>query len=200
MLNRFSYIFLLALFTLCAFLYINYSRQQELPPARFTGTDRCAVCHGTARIGAQTQRWQQSAHAAAYTRLSSDTARAYLAAHGLSTDGCLSCHSTLGRAAGNDAEKKVLAEGVGCERCHGPGSNYSEYNIMLDRAAFTSRGGVVGSKSDCAQCHAANPATDSPHCPFQTKPFNPDSAWKIIGHALAGDSARVDSATRITFH
>lgn len=178
MLNRISYILLLGLLTLCAFLYINFA-QTEMPPARSVGTERCRTCHEAASFGDQFAIWQQSAHSRAYTLLSTDSAKKILAT-GRTIESCLGCHSTLGRPAANPAEAPLLEEGVGCERCHGPGSNYSDFNTMIDRERFTSRGGVTGSLEDCHQCHSRQSGGDA--CPFERTSFNADSAWKRIAH------------------
>lgn len=187
MLNRFTYIFLLGLLAMLAFLYIHYSRMSTEGPQQFTSVERCRVCHEAASAGAQFKIWQRSPHAAAYTILESDSARAYLSRTKLSVDSCLACHTTLGRPAANDLEMRLVAEGVGCERCHGPGSNYSYYNTMREPATFKGHGGVAGSLDDCYQCHAASVGPDTRHCPFQTTAFNADTAWKQIAHPVKND-------------
>lgn len=182
MLNRISYILLLGLLTISAFLYITFSRKQDLPPSRLTGVERCADCHAATRFGDQYGIWRESAHARAYSTLWSDTARSYIAAHRLSIDSCLSCHTTLGRRTAFAGDSLLLTEGVGCERCHGPGSNYADFNTMSNRSTFISRGGIRGTLRDCSQCHS--PQADHGHapCPFERAPFNADSAWNRIAH------------------
>ncbi|HVZ39637.1 MAG TPA: multiheme c-type cytochrome [Candidatus Kapabacteria bacterium] len=199
MLNRVSYILLLGLLTLCAFLYINYSRQVDQPEATFVGVDRCRVCHESARFGGQFGIWANSAHAHAAQALAGDSARAYLAAGKGNPAACLSCHTTLGRAAQNEKEKRMLAEGVGCERCHGAGSTYADFHTMVNRSRFTSSGGVVGSLQDCYQCHARQPHQgDASVCPFQRTPFNADSAWKSIRHPIVAGARTFDTVFKTT--
>ncbi|MEO5931171.1 MAG: multiheme c-type cytochrome [Candidatus Kapaibacterium sp.] len=193
MLNRFSYIFLLGALALAAFLYVHYVSDRDQQPARFTGVERCRVCHEAASAGAQFVTWRNGPHARAFTSLGSDSAKAYLTAHGIGTAGCISCHTTLGRAAENHAEEIVNAQGIGCERCHGPGSNYAYFNIMKLRDDFTAHSGVVGSLKDCYECHAASLQKDSLHCPFQRRDFIADSAWPIIRHPLPSHTTRPDT-------
>ncbi len=189
MLNRFSYVFLLALMAIVAFLFVYFSGTQAAEP-RYVGVERCRVCHEPASIGAQSKIWAAGPHASAYTVLESDSARAWLARHSSTVESCMGCHTTLGRMAQNEPERLLNAEGIGCERCHGPGSNYSDFNTMLDRKAFTDHGGVVGSLKDCYQCHVADPATVEIHCPFQHRPFNADSAWQVIRHQVPQATTR----------
>ena len=197
MLNRFSYIFLLGVLALAAFIYINYSRESDDGPPQFTGVDRCRVCHEAASSGAQFRLWEKSPHATARNVLESDSARRYIREHKLTVDSCLSCHTTLGRPAANETEKGLLTEGVGCERCHGAGSDYAFYNVMRDRSAFTSRGGNVGSLKDCNQCHATDPAKTEHHCPFQYDTFNADSAWPRIRHPLFKNNTASDTVINL---
>lgn len=199
MLNRFSYVFLLALIAIVAFLFVYFTGDNS-DEARYVGVERCRVCHEAASLGAQFKIWASGPHATAYSVLESDSAKAYLASHNVTTASCIGCHSTLGRPAENEPEQLLNAEGVGCERCHGPGSMYSDYNTMLDREAFTAHAGVVGSLQDCSQCHAANPATAEIHCPFQHEPFNADSAWQKIRHQVpqaADRDARPDTVLQL---
>jgi hypothetical protein len=196
MLNRLSYILVLGTLALAAIVYIAYRRNSGAPP-HYTGTERCRVCHEAARAGAQFKTWLASAHARAFTSLGSDSAKRYLAASNIAIDSCLSCHTMLGRAPQNDAERALDAEGIGCERCHGPGSNYDTYEIMSHRASFTANGGVVGSLKDCYQCHAASVKTNAIHCPFQYNDFNADSAWLRIRHPLPANQTKPDSAVEL---
>jgi len=196
MLNRLSYIFLLGTLALLAVLYIAYNRQDEAP-ARYMGIDRCRVCHEAASSGAQTKVWLRSAHSRAYQALESDSAKTIIAKLGGTNADCLRCHTTLGRAPQNEIERHLTMEGVSCERCHGPGSNYAYHEIMRHRSSFTAEGGVVGSLRDCYQCHAASVATDSAHCPFQYTDFNADSAWLQVRHPLPANPTRPDTAVEL---
>jgi hypothetical protein len=193
MLNRFSYIFLLGLLALAALLYIQYARIHDEGPQRFTGVDRCRVCHEAASTGSQFKVWLNGPHAHAHKAIETDSAKALLAraGSGFTIDSCLGCHSTLGRSAGSEIETRLVTEGVGCERCHGPGSNYADYNTMMHRPEFTSHGGVVGSLRDCYQCHAASVGPGTRHCPFQRTAFNADTAWRFIKHPLVRNNDHV---------
>jgi hypothetical protein len=197
MLNRLSYIFLLGVLALAAFIYINYSRDSDDLVPQFTGVNRCRVCHEAASAGAQFRIWEDGPHATAYKTLQSDSAKQYIARHNLTVDSCLSCHTTLGRPAANADEQGLMVEGVGCERCHGPGSHYAFFNVMRDRSAFTARGGGIGTLKDCYQCHASDPAKVDEPCPFQHEKFNADSAWSDIRHPLFKNNTASDTVINL---
>lgn len=184
MLIRISYLLLIVAIAIAAYLLVRLSRDSEGPAAAFVGVERCATCHTSIAAGRQYPIWSASAHASAWKALQSDSARRLIARPAGSIDSCIGCHTSLGRRAVVRGEDTLVSEGVGCERCHGPGSRYALYNVMTDRAAFTANGGVAGSLQDCYGCHAAAPGPAVRHCPFQTKPFMADSAWQSIRHPV----------------
>lgn len=161
----------------------------------YTGVDFCGQCHASTAAGEIYQTWAGSSHARARSVLDSVAAKEYLAANSADVEDCMSCHTTLGRPELNDHERSVNAEGVGCERCHGPGSSYSQTIIMKDRAAFTAHGGSPGSLANCYSCHAENPDGHDARCPFQTEPFNADSAWPQIAHPIRTSRSYADPDT-----
>ncbi len=71
---------------------------------------------------------------------------------------CVKCHVT---AYGVDAKLKgpklKMAEGVSCEACHGPGSEYKKRKVMLDIYAGKVGGAKYGLvkpiKEVCVGCH-----------------------------------------------
>lgn len=193
MLIRISYLLLLAAIAIAVFIFVRLNRDVVEEASLYAGTHRCSVCHSSMNAGRQMLAWRNSAHDSAFVALSSDTAREYLSSHGDSVGKCLKCHTTLGREAITDNERRLLDEGVGCERCHGPGSRYAFYDVMRDRAAFKANGGVVGSLQDCYQCHAADPPTSEQRCPFQLTAFNADTAWMQIRHSVNDRAPRPDT-------
>ena len=128
----------------------------------YVGSRVCLECHSSADSGNQYVTWLQSRHAHAYWRLASDWALylGRLRPHyqdletPLEDDRCLLCHVT-----GRQDDDALFAstfrseEGVGCESCHGPGSNYIDPGIMSDRAAFLVNGGRVPDDTSCRTCH-----------------------------------------------
>jgi hypothetical protein len=194
MVSRISYLLWFTALAIAAYLFIHFTREDSGPRPAYIGSVRCQPCHESQRVGDQYGIWLHSDHSRAYSALGSDSAREYLARTESTLDSCVSCHATLGRIGVNEAERAIDSEGVGCERCHGPGSEYAFFNIMRDRDDFTSHGGVVGSLDDCYGCHARDIGSDERRCPFQTTNFDADSEWAIIGHPTPTS----DSATQTT--
>jgi hypothetical protein len=143
------------------FLRRTVSGKKTAQP-QYVGSRACGECHASAERGGQYVRWLQSRHAHAYWRLASDWAL-FLARQRphyqdlerpIEDERCLQCHLT--DAQSDDrlfAGSYRLQEGVGCEACHGPGSEYAEAEVMADRAAFLAKGGVVPSGRTCRRCH-----------------------------------------------
>jgi hypothetical protein len=78
---------------------------------------------------------------------------------------CLGCHATTSRAASHPTGRPEAADqGIGCERCHGPGENhalaaeaeFSQQAIARPRLATPAR--VVAL---CAECHRAPGSADA---------------------------------------
>lgn len=152
----------------------------------YVGVEACSKCHKRETTGNQYGQWQQSKHAKAFATLGTPEAKKIAAAKGIADpqkDGkCLKCHVT---AFGVDAslivkgatpeEKGFVAEdGVQCESCHGPGSQYKARKVMKDKAAAVAAGLVVPDEKVCKTCH--NPESPS------YKEFNFAEAKKKIEH------------------
>ena len=111
--------------------------------ARFLGVETCgsSLCHGSrepwrnATVSMKERFiWQEhDQHAQAFASLSSDAGRAIAAKLGLAdatqAPQCLSCHSTDVPLA-QRGPKFSLDEGVGCESCHGPGSQFLATHVQ----------------------------------------------------------------------
>ncbi|MCG8606455.1 cytochrome c family protein [bacterium] len=102
---------------------------------KYGGVATCKACHMTKKSGAQYKLWQKGPHAKAFKTLQTPEAIALAKSKGIedpaSADECLKCHVT---AHGVDAKlvgaKLKIEEGVGCESCHGPGSEYKPKKII----------------------------------------------------------------------
>src|SRR5688572_8287240 len=125
MLTRFSYLFLVCTLAISAFLFVQFNRKDAQETASYIGADRCRVCHESVSSGDQFARWLESPHSKAFSALESDSAVAYMKANNVTTQACIGCHSTMGREGLTEAEQVLNREGVGCERCHGAGSEYA---------------------------------------------------------------------------
>jgi hypothetical protein len=97
----------------------------------YVGSEACGKCHAADAIGNQYDKWLRTPHAKAFLLLG--TAGALEIAKKLSIKNpaedrqCLRCHVT-----GGGQDPKLREEGVGCEACHGPGSDYYDYGNHAD--------------------------------------------------------------------
>lgn len=141
----------------------------------YIGSDKCKMCHKGEKKGNVWEIWLESAHAKAMASLNAEK--------GEDKDPkCLKCHSTGFGTGGFGAE--AMAElagaeqlgGVGCESCHGPGSEYKSMTVMKDRDAAVKAGLVIPTEATCKTCHNEESPT--------FKGFNFAEAWAKIVHTV----------------
>jgi len=77
---------------------------------------------------------------------------------------CVKCHDTaFGVAAAQLAPTFKPGEGVGCESCHGPGSDYKTMQVMKDvkagKVKAESVGLVIPDEKTCVKCHNSESPT-----------------------------------------
>ena len=146
---------------LAAFFAIALMAFWSVPVAAenaYAGVDACKMCHKKEDKGNQYEQWQGSKHANAYATLASDKAKEIASGKGIANAQeaaeCLECHVT---AAGVDAslldKEYNVEDGVGCESCHGAGSEYKYIKIMKDEAAAVAAGLMIPNEDTCKKCH-----------------------------------------------
>jgi nitrate/TMAO reductase-like tetraheme cytochrome c subunit len=128
------------------------------PTAKYVGSESCATCHAGAA-----EKWRGTPHAQAFVSLT---------VHKSDADPtCIGCHTVgFGTASGYRREydgKKLT--GVGCESCHGPGSEHVAQRQSGEKVLFKFR--PLGA-ADCTTCH---------HGEF-SRPFKWESFWPAIKH------------------
>jgi hypothetical protein len=114
----------------------------------YIGTKACGMCHQKAAKGEILEKWQASAHAKAFTNIPTDKK---------ADKSCWACHTTGGGKASGyapDHPKAAELEGVGCESCHGAGSEYKSMPVMKDPAKAKAAGLVTPDEKTCLGCHA----------------------------------------------
>lgn len=137
----------------------------EETPHKYIGVAKCGMCHKTEAKGNQLGQWQKSAHAKAFETLASEKALAIAKEKKLDkppqeSDACLKCHVTgHGKPATHFDVSFKKEDGVGCESCHGPGSDYKAMNVMKDRALSVAAGLVIPDEKSCTVCHNAESPT-----------------------------------------
>lgn len=152
---------------------------QDAP--QYIGAKKCAgACHKKEKQGEQLKKWEESPHSQAYVNLKAADAEA------VTNNDCLKCHAT---AAGVDAkliaDSFSIEDGVQCEACHGPGSEYKSMKVMKKIDDAVAAGLVVWEddkaiEAMCLTCHdTANKTEDHP---APEKAFNFAEMYKTIAH------------------
>jgi hypothetical protein len=144
------------------FAWSGIASAQDAAAPMYVGVKRCKTCHNLEKGGAQYTKWTESKHAKAYEDLASPKALEIAKEKGIAdpqkADECLSCHVTgHGEPADHFKESFVAADGVGCESCHGAGSNYLKKATMQgirDKSMKAEDYGLMmPTEKTCAKCH-----------------------------------------------
>jgi len=158
---------------------------------KYVGVQDCARCHKKELIGDQYGVWKKSDHAKAMESLKTEKAQKIAKERGLTVppdqaDDCVKCHSTAHGLTSAQLFKKPLqiSDGVQCESCHGPGSDYRKKTVMSDEKKAVAAGLHLPSKDEktCTQCHNKDSPTWNP-----AKGFDFEAAKKKIAHAIPKD-------------
>lgn len=150
---------------------------------KYVGVTSCVgACHKSDAQGKQLDIWKESKHSQAYKVLQTPEADKIAADKGFTTPAaetpeCIKCH-VLGKdlVESEFTETFDKTEGVQCETCHGPGSEYKKSSIMKDKQKAMDNGLVIHTEKEafCTHCHNS----DSP----TFKSFNYDEYWAKIQH------------------
>ncbi len=175
-----SIIFLVA--TLIALPQLDHAQGK----ATYEGVKVCGMCHKSAKSGDQLKVWQESAHSKAYktlqTKEADDIAQKLYKKKAVDVKECVSCHVT---GAGMDkamfGKRFDMEDGVQCEACHGPGSEYKSMKLMKDRAAAMKAGLILWKDNKeieklCVTCHNDKSPT--------FKKFDFKTMWAKIKHPV----------------
>ena len=156
----------------------------------YLGAQACGQCHDGPSMGHQFSIWRLSAHAQAYASLALPEAKPITELSGITEEPhkakqCLGCHATAAEAEDWEmAEGFHLEDGLQCEACHGPGSEYATKEVMMDRMHAMMHGLKMPAKDDCMVCHRAKGSHDRV---LKKKPFNLDEAWQAVAHPIPKD-------------
>ena len=164
-------------------LGFNLYNANYITGSKYVGVKTCGMCHKKEDVGQQLKIWQESKHAQAYKTLQSEEADKIAKDKGFKTKAadtpeCLKCHVT-----GYDMDASMLGkkfnieDGVQCETCHGPGSEYKSKKVMKDRKLSIEKGLLVYDNPEelCVKCH-------NEESPVFTE-FNFDEMWPKIKHS-----------------
>jgi len=166
-------------------------RAQAQKQPVYVGARACAQCHEGEAAGNQYSHWLTTAHSQAWATLALPEARAMARLSGILDEPekapvCLGCHATAA-----DSEKWErdagfrLEDGVQCEKCHGPGSEYMDEKVMRDPEAARRAGLRRFEKRDCAVCHYVKGSHSAVH---QKPPLDVEDAWRRLAHPVPAGS------------
>lgn len=133
----------------------------------YVGVSTCGKCHKSEKQGKQLSIWQESQHSQAFLTLQTEKADQVAKEKGFETkaaetEECLKCHAVGYNVDASLLGKKFKVEdGVQCEACHGPGSDYKKKKIMEDREKAVANGLIVYENIEelCINCHNAESPT-----------------------------------------
>ncbi len=166
------------------FAAMNLSAQQ--PADRiYVGEQVCRQCHHQQGNRDQFNIWRQSKHAQAHSVLFKPESKEIAELSGIDIEPwespiCLGCHTTAYNVEEWERDDTFRFEdGVQCELCHGPGSDYIDADIMRDRDKAIRAGLKKTQKRDCMICHKEK---NSHVSVLNSKIFDFDSAFAAIAH------------------
>jgi len=150
----------------------------------YVGVKTCAMCHKSEKQGKQLSIWENSKHSKAYETLLTEEADKIAKEKGyetkaVETEACLKCHATGYNIDASLLGKKFKVEdGVQCETCHGPGSDYKSIKIMKDKEKAIAKGLKLYENPEklCITCH-------NDESPIKVE-FNFAERWEKIKHTV----------------
>ncbi len=135
--------------------------------ADYVGVKKCKMCHKGKKRGEVYEKWEKGPHAKAFESIKAKGEE--------KNPECLKCHATAFEMGGYKVGDSSAAnfEGVQCETCHGPGSDYKKLSIMKDKKKAMEMGLIEPTEAVCKKCHGINEHTGK---------FNFQEAWQKINH------------------
>lgn len=180
---------LLTLFIIVFVPVLRAEEGQSKHPV-YVGARRCTTCHQGKDMGHQFSRWLGSKHATAYAVLAKPESKKIAELSGipqepLESPMCLGCHATGAHVeAWEKDETFFIEDGVQCEKCHGPGSEYMDAAIMVDSEAAMRAGLMMPTERDCMGCHQVKGSHVAIH---KLPKLNMTKALKDIAHPTPGN-------------
>jgi len=137
-----------------------------------------------------------SKHAKAYAALFKPQAKEIAELSGIDIEPfkspiCLGCHTTAYNEEEWERDPSFRFEdGIQCEQCHGPGSEYIDETIMSDREKASLAGLKYPEKRDCLICHKEK---NSHVTVLGSKNFDYERGLQIIQHRGSGGTLHSES-------
>ena len=155
----------------------------------YVGEKVCRTCHHLQGNRDQYNPWRESKHAEAYTALFKTEAKQIAEISGIDIEPfespvCLGCHTTAYNEENWERDPSFhFEDGIQCEQCHGPGSEYINTEIMQNREKAIQSGLKFPEERDCLVCHKEK---NSHVAVLNTKPFAYREAIQTIQHQGTG--------------
>ncbi|MBI3819529.1 MAG: cytochrome C554 [Planctomycetes bacterium] len=163
-----------------ACIYLSGQDSKPADVRQYIGVDKCKLCHIKKTTGEAYMVWKKTKHAKAYEVLASPEAKAIGEKLKIEdpqkSDQCMKCHSTgYGSKTEEFAATFKKTEGIGCEACHGPGSEYHKEDVHAKSRDLGKKAGIIiPDEKTCIKCHNK----DSPNY----KEFDFQKFYKEIAH------------------
>jgi len=128
---------------------------------KYIGSAKCKMCHMSKRK--QHPSWSASKHVKAFEILKGEVALKIAKGKNIadtSTDAkCLKCYATASAIDSKLNGRITKEDGVSCETCHGPGSNYKAPIVMNKREDAINNGLIFPGEKLCLKCHNSESPT-----------------------------------------
>ena len=140
-------------------VFTGQATADAVPTRFFMGEKTCRQCHHKGEAGGQFNVWRLSAHATAHATLAMEQSILISRLSGIGeevfdTPVCLGCHATASDTEPWQRDASFhIEDGIQCEFCHGPGSEYADEKIMKDPEAAKKAGLMKPDESVCMTCH-----------------------------------------------
>jgi YVTN family beta-propeller protein len=154
----------------------------------YVGAEVCGECHSGPQRG-QLESWYRLPHARAYAALALPESAEITRISGIEENPfespiCLGCHATASDVEAWQLDPTFhIEDGVQCELCHGPGSEYMAAEIMADPEAAMMAGLRKPDQSTCMVCHKEK---GSHTAVLEVWPFEFEEALARIAHPGRG--------------
>jgi len=120
---------------------------KEAPAFKYVGVLACRPCHQAEKNGKVYETWTETSHAKAFEKLGAANQK---------NEACLACHTTGYGKAMFVGKTAAELQGVQCEACHGPGSDYRALPVMKNLEQAKAKGLIAPTEKVCANCHTAS--------------------------------------------
>lgn len=186
---------ILALFVVVVYISAVEKEAIKKPKHTYVGVKKCGMCHRSSKRGDQYGKWKKFKHAKAFLNLKTPEAKEVAQEEGVKENPwespkCLKCHVTAFKVKVKFpefiGERFKIEDGVQCEACHGPGSDYSKLSIMKDEKKAIEHGLKMPNEKDemgdnpkkwiCKKCHNSESPT--------YKEFDFKKLYKKIAHPI----------------